>query len=171
MTDASVAEFKLGDLAPFVGKTVVLQYVDPDTRATVEKTGEVKNLRLDVDDPMVFFNPRGRGVPCLIEGSDVLGFKVSEQSTRLRVVTKRNMSYPKAATVRRHLADAHGWPLEKVNAMSDELALAEHDKIDHGPLGHEHAAPGAPVTESASMQSVPEELRRRVAAAELKRSA
>lgn len=163
-TDNTVAEFQLEDLAPYVGKTVVLKFVDGEGEE-VEKTGEIKNLRLDLADQLVFFNPRGRGVPCLIEGPDVRGFRLSEQSTRLRLVTQRVMSAPKAATIRRHLADAHGWPLEKVNSMGDEAALAEHDKIDHMPLGHNHAEAGLPTGESSAMQSVPAELRDRVNAA------
>lgn len=171
MTTETVADgFKLGDLEPYVGKTVHLVYRD-DSGEEVEKTGEIKNLRLDIQDPMVFFNPRGRGVACIIEGTDVLGFRPSEQATRLRLVTKRKLSAPKPVTIRRHLADAHGMPLDEVNGMSDDLAMKRHAEIDHEPLGHYHAEPGESQGESAAMQGVSDELRARVAAAELGRTA
>lgn len=159
--------FDLRELVPYLGKTITLRYVEDGEE--VSKTGEIKNLKMELADPLVFFNPRGRGVPVLIEGRDVLGFEATE--TRLRLVTRRSLREAKAATVRRHLADAHGWTLDQVNGMSDEAALAEHEKIDHGPLAHDHSDAVATSKSSSAMQEVAPDVRARIEAASLQRSA
>ena len=161
------ADFKIESLEPYVGKTIHLEYVDPyGDGEVVEKTGEILNLRTDVADPILLFNPRGRGVVVIIEGDQVRGFRPSEQAGRLRLVTKRSLRLPRAANIRRHLADAHGWSLEKVNSMGDEAALRDHEKIDHGPLAHDHELSESGAREPVAMKSLPVELRERINAAE-----
>lgn len=159
--------FDLQELVPYVGKTITLHYREDGEE--VSKTGEIKNLKLELEDPLVYFNPRGRGVPVLIEGGDVFGFEATE--TRLRLVTQRNLREAKAATVRRHLADAHGWTLDQVNAMGDEAALQAHLKIDHRPLAHNHSDAPEADKPSSAMQEVAPDVRARIEAASLQRSA
>lgn len=159
--------FDLQELVPYVGKTISLRYVEEGQE--VSKTGEIRNLKLNLADPLVFFNPRGRGVPVIVEGADILGFEATE--TRLRVVGKRTLREPKAATVRRHLADAHGWTLDAVNSLSDEAALNQHAKIDHGPLAHEHSDVGESTRSSSAMQEVEPDVRERIEAASRERAA
>jgi hypothetical protein len=159
--------FDLEQLVPYVGKTITLRYIEDGEE--VSKTGEIKNLKVNIKDPLVFFNPRGRGVPILVEGGNILGFEATE--TRLRLVSKRSLHPAKAATVRRHLADAHGWSLDKVNGMSDEAALVEHERIDHDPLAHDHNDSGSNTKSSNALQGVSPDVRARIEAASLQRSA
>lgn len=166
-TEQTMASFDLQELVPYVGKTITLQYLEDGKE--VSKTGEIKNLKLNLADPLVFFNPRGRGVPVIVEGGDVHGFEATE--TRLRLVSKRSLREAKAATVRRHLADAHGWSLDEVNSMSDEAALVQHEKINHDPLAHDHEEQGDSAKPSSAMQEVAPDVRARIEAASLGRTA
>lgn len=86
----------------------------------------------------IILKPTGKTLGALIKSKDIEDIVLAP--TTLRVFKQKTIRRVTLETARQHLLDRHGMALEAVNVTNEEDALEHHSKIDHEPLGHNHAA-------------------------------
>ena len=76
----------------------------------------------------------------MIQLSDLLEFQEVIKFTTKETLIIRELAGMSKEGARQHLLDRHGMVADKVRSMTEEEALAFHDRIDHTKLGHVHGA-------------------------------
>lgn len=84
------------------------------------------------------FKPRSQRTTHMLETDKVTDVELAASVT-LRPVGQKSLRPLNVQNARRHLADFHAWALGTLNQMSDEVALQEHEALDHTDLGHNHS--------------------------------
>lgn len=144
------------DLEKYVGKRVVLtrNLSEPDDKGNtaVELVGTV-----DVANEMgVLFKPKGKTNFELITLAEIE--EVSLAPEKEKALTARKLKPVGLGQAKSHLLERHGLTLKEANALSEEAAYAQHEKIDHkaADLGHVHVAESdasEPASEDADSES------------------
>lgn len=144
MTTAPPAPKPNSKYSKLFGRTVAVN-VDTSTRdeddyRTIEgKVVEVSDVALAV---------KVRNKIEIIRFTKIIGDVEIQSPTTKSKVAIRKIKHPGLAT-RAHLAMRHGMSLPLMNAITEDVAIDTHDKIDHGPLGHRHVSDPDPVDEAA----------------------
>ncbi|MEU4066705.1 hypothetical protein AB0F25_30705 [Streptomyces wedmorensis] len=111
----------------------------------------------------VCFKKKSQRVQDIINADDIV--KVDEvTSARLQLVSRKRLRAASETSIKRHLADYHGWPVSDLNGMADSEALRRHSEIDHSDLGHYHSDEASSEKSDASRESR-EDVLARIAAA------
>lgn len=119
------------DLTEYDGKRVELKLNDSEDIVV----GTVQSGAPE----MIAFKEKGKASLTLVRLDEIEFIRLSaEAEPELKA---RRLNIVGLDTVKRHLADRHGYALEDINKMSSEDALAFHDQLDHAPLSHYHADP------------------------------
>ncbi|QSL99716.1 hypothetical protein SEA_AMORE2_77 [Gordonia phage Amore2] len=90
-------------------------------------------------EKMIAFKEKGKSNLSLIKAEDIADIRVAQEAEA--EMKARRLNLVNLDTVKRHLADRHGYSLADINAMTPEAALSFHDSLDHEPLSHFHADP------------------------------
>lgn len=142
---------RISDIADLVDKMVTVQ-VDISRQSEDEDFREVNGKLLAVSpNGLVIQNKTGTEIIGL---ADLLDIEETPKQLSLHIVRrwvkpvtpgsatgtviKRWVEEEAMPSVRQHLADRHGVPLDLIKAATPEAALMLHDGIDHKLLGHEH---------------------------------
>ena len=142
---------KISDIVDLVDKMVTVQ-VDISRQSEDEDFREVNGKLLAVSpNGLVIQNKTGTEI---IELANLLDIEETPKQPSLHIVrrwikpvtlgsatgavVKRWAEEATVPSVRQHLADRHGVPLDLIKAATPEAALVLHDSIDHKLLGHEH---------------------------------
>lgn len=84
----------------------------------------------------VAFKRKGkRDIDLILPGSIV---SIELAPTKPTVIKTKSILVVPVERIRTHLVDRHGWNLSTVNALTNEEAELQHNKVDHSDLGHEH---------------------------------
>lgn len=138
------------DLGRYLDKMITLKVWTDDedlvakSTEVLETSGDLTHVKvsgritsLNPNGEVFLFKPRSQRTVTMLESEHVTDVELAGSAT-LRPVGQKRLRPLNAQNARRHLADYHGFPLKKLNTMSDELALKAHDEIDHSDLGHNH---------------------------------
>lgn len=127
---ASAIELEITD---YVGKRVDITLVGADE--------PVHGIVASAGGDMLAFKEKGKSNLHLLKASDIADIRVSVEAEP--EMKPRRLNHVALDTVKRHLADRHGYRLADVNAMTPEAALEFHEGLDHDPLSHFHSDPPA----------------------------
>lgn len=122
------------DLTQYDGQKVLVQLGSAD--AELEKGTVVA-----ATPQGIIFKPYGKSSADLKPSSEIFHIELQPVNDDIKA---RRVNPVTVNTVKRHLAERHGYKLEDVNAMTPEAAFEFHENtIDHSVLGHYHAEPTA----------------------------
>jgi hypothetical protein len=138
-------------------------YKDKMVNLTLEGQETFPARVVEGNDMGLMYKKKNQRVPEIANAESILNIEEA-LSPRLRLVTKKKLKAVGDPTVKRHLADYHGFPLSELNGMSEGEAIRRHDEIDHTDLGHEHTDEAA-TTEQEAPRQTREDILRRISAA------
>lgn len=118
-------------MAPFFKKNVTINVLreDGDDHDTV--TGRIETI----SDTAVIIRTRAGSE--VVTNARIVDLPVVLPPRRNSKVIVRTLR-PLETTVRQHLVDRHGLVVDLANALTEDQAVAYHNRIDHGNLGHRH---------------------------------
>lgn len=123
---------------------------------------------IDANDLGVIFKRRSQRGQDLFDLDQVRGVRETV-TARLRMVSQKSLRPATVATVKRHLADYHGFPISTLNTMSEEEALRRHEEIDHEDLGHNHNGEAQKPKQAPRERESREDILARIASADEER--
>lgn len=129
-------EVQAVDFTVAVGQRVKFSYVPNHETTPVELEGTVDMVNAGA----MIVKPKGSTMVKLIETRTIVegSFEILPEVPReLKAKLHTGVGI---SNVRHHLLDRHGSSLAEVNKMVDAEALAAHNRLDHGSLGHFHTA-------------------------------
>lgn len=142
---------KMSDLADLINKVVTVQ-IDISNTSEDEDFREITGKLLAATSKGIVVQTRSNTE--IIELSALLDVEEAAKRPTLHivrrwiktvtlgtptgVVVKRWIEEAAMPSVRQHLTDRHGVPLDLIKALSPEAAMTMHQGIDHSLLGHEH---------------------------------
>ena len=153
MTTATTEQGTVPPLETLTGKRINLTFRPKDKD---DNLGEpvTQEGRVEIGSPIgLMFKEKGKSGVQLVEVGQIEG--VDELAAKEPNVTVKKLLPVAAGRMRQHLADRHGYELERVNGLSEAQAETEHDEIDHSVLAHRHEKPKA--EEDAEAEVGPED--------------
>ncbi|HEY6021160.1 MAG TPA: hypothetical protein VIY48_15025 [Candidatus Paceibacterota bacterium] len=121
------------NLADFNDKKVVIVHNEDGKTEATETEGTVQGA----NEQGVLLKPKGKTNFQLITKDKIVEIRLAPDTAKN--IGQRKLKIITLGQARQHLADRHGYTLEQVNALTEEAAFTEHNKIDHAKLGHLHS--------------------------------
>lgn len=128
---------KATDYSIFKGRMV-----DLTLRGDEGATETIQGTVIEGNPLGLIFKPRSQRNQDLVESYKIESIEFAASTSKLKLITAKELRPVVPVTVRRHLADYHGYKVPNLNKMSDEAAMREHAEIDHTDLGHNHNGTG-----------------------------
>lgn len=100
----------------------------------VEEPYEVTVMRASAMGILV--KPKGSSTPKLVLADDVID--VEEIASTPSTLRQRALDPIAVGKARRHLLDYHGISLSQINEITEDQAVAQHEKLPHSDAGHHH---------------------------------
>lgn len=139
----------MANVQDYIGKRVDIELNEEGE--TLSLTGTIESA----NSLGFVFKPFGSPKISLYEVSQLETIGLAEQKET--VLKARRLNPVDMSNVKRHLVDRHGYPLESINEMKADEALAFHEnEVDHGPLSHYHAEPPAKAEATDEEQAGPD---------------
>lgn len=131
------------ELEGYLNKKVVLHTIDAESGELVEREGKI-----DAASPHgIAFKEKGKASVDLYEVDQIE--EIAPLVEGPKKIRQKKLKPVEAGSVRQHLVDRHGMPLDRANDIDEAQAVELHDRIDHTNLGHRHEAPEVSSQEEA----------------------